>query len=213
MLADYAKKTDTLASVYADAGINLLELWLSLDGWSQIKSSGATISIGSNKLTVIAPKMYGGYAQLDKTPNVFVTAPTWAKKTKWKADCRLKADAPGAGKIWILSGGPANERHAGFVVDAGKLYGTISNGTTELRTAALADWSGDSYDHTVTLELDYKGTCADFYLNDTLVATLATGLPTGTAWADTLFLVFPYMDDNQNALYFYCSFLKLWKEQ
>jgi hypothetical protein len=213
LLADYAKKTETLLSVYSDPGINLLELWMSLDGWGQTKSSGAVISIGSNKLTLKAPKNYGGSAQVDKTPNLFVTTPTWAKKTKWKTDCRLVAETPGAGQIWILSGGPGTERHAGFVVDAGKLYGTVSNGTTEVRTAALANWSGSAYDKTVTLELDYKATSADFYFNDTLSDTLSTGLPTGTAWADTLFYANPYMDDNQNALYFYSSYLKLWKEQ
>ena len=201
-----------IASVYDDPGINILEWFASIDGWTVAKSVGSAIVVNGNRLDIYIAPSLGGYGYVNKTPNIFVTAPSWAKKARWKADVYFEAPTPNKGLVWVVHGGPSTGQHVGFKIADGILYGSVGNGTTETLTGLIENWGSAGFTKTKTLEINYKVTSCDFYVDESLVATLSSGLPTGTSYANTLINFYVYVDGGENLYRLRSSFLKLWKE-
>lgn len=80
----------------------------------------------------------------------------------------------------------STNRHIGFIVEDDTLYATNANGTTQTKTDVTSGITlTDSNQYRVIWD---AGTSAKFYINDTLVATHTTNLPSGTSDTPGIFI-------------------------
>lgn len=213
MLADYAKKTDTIADLYQGAGLFLLTWFDTLDGYYVASSPAGGVTISSTGVTLTTAGGGTDWASLLKDPTNFTTQLSWAKGAKFKTEAVLTATSSSLPILDVCLGERATGRHIGFTVQGGKLYGSVGNGSTELKTAAIEDWGASGFYQQKTLEVIYDGAKADFYVDGILKDSLATGLPTGTTNAGRMMRA--YVSSNGSANYhgIVMSYWKAWKEQ
>lgn len=212
MLADYALKTEAMASEYDDAGYYWGSLLESLDGFSASSSPADGVSIDYTGIQLATQLGGTDWANLQKAPVVLATALTWDKKAKWKSSITFAHSVESIGIIDVCMGYPDTARHVGFTVRAGKLYASVGNGSAETLSPALADWGSAGYFETHDLKVDYKITSCDFYLDGVLVATISTGLPSGATNANCLMRVYVRANASVKSVQAAVSYWKAWHE-
>lgn len=184
-----ARIADMVAAVdlYAGKGIYWHTMFESLDGMYTASSPAGNVTITSTHLTLATSGGASDWASAYKDPSEWRTPPSWTYGVKFKCDVTFQSSPGSTGELHICAGARGTGRHVGFKVLNGKLYGSVGNGTAETLTAALEDWGSSGYYQTKSLEVVYDGTKAVFYVDGVEVATLSTGLPTGTTSARDLF--------------------------
>ena len=149
-------------------------------------SGSGSISWTSNALTLATGATSGSYAYVDKYVGSNFS---WDAKRIFRADVYFYwADTNCY--AWIVSGicspnsSTSTDRHIGFKLINGTLFGTVADGTNEA-TVALKTVGALEAD---SLMVEYTpGTKADFYINGTYIDTITGYLPSGTTDAHYLF--------------------------
>jgi len=197
-----SKIADMVASVdlYAGKGVYWHTFFESLDGLYSASSPAGGVTITSTKLTLATAGGPTNWASCLKDPSEWRATLSWAYGVKFKCHATFSSSPAAGGLIHLCAGAPGTGRHVGFKVVNGKLYGSVGNGSAETLSSALEDWGTGAYYQTKQLEVVFTPAGADFYVDGVKVATIATGLPTGTADARVLFRGYVQADGNANYL-------------
>lgn len=202
-----------IGSVYDDPGYPFLTFFESLSGYYSASSPASGVSLSNTQLGLITQGGANDWASLYKEPSEFVTPWPWSKKAKFKTEVTFSATASSLPKHDVMIGDTDTGRHFGFVVRDGKLYGSVGNGSAETLTAALEDWGAAGYYKTKKLEAVYNVTSVDFWVDGVKVATLSSGLPTGTTSARKMIRLYIRGNGSANWHALVLSHWIAWKEK
>lgn len=172
-----------ISTEYDDPDYFFFDWFTSLDGFYVTSSPADGVTLSENHLALATQGGATDWASAMKTPDTLFPLWDWAKQAKFKTEVLFAANSDSLPKFDVIWGDADTGRHFGFVVQDGKLYGSVGNGSAQTLTAALADWGSSGYYETHKLEAVYKVTSVDFYVDDVLAGTLTTGLPGGTTAA------------------------------
>jgi hypothetical protein len=201
-----------ISTEYDDPDYFFLTWFTSLDGFYQASSPAGGVTLGEYNVSLATQGGANDYASLMKTPDTFLNLWSWGKQAKFKTEVLFAANGDSLPKFDLVWGDTDSGRHFGFAVRAGKLYGSVGNGTTQTLTDPIADWGSAGYYQTHKLEAIYKVSSVDFYLDGALAATLSTGLPTGTGSARRMIRLYVRANGSTNYHGMNISYWKAWKE-
>jgi hypothetical protein len=202
LLADYAKSTDVLASLYDATGVNYLPTFDSMDGMVKSPTGDGTIAITDGYPAITLPGN-GGAAYLLQRP--FENLPAdidWTTRKRFKAQINVYAATLNDAIYWLTIGSRLTSNHVGFCILGGKLYASVGGGGVNTKSLALLDHSGGEYSFTARLEIDFIPGSAKFYVDSILAATIITGLPTGTDEAKQLMTMYANEGSGSNLTLF-----------
>lgn len=163
-------------------------LFESLTGLSQILNGTGAITLTGSYAQLATGATQYSYLSLYKVldiSNVF----SWDRKRKFRT--RVYFSANTSQLLYFAFGNTQNidlTRYIGFKIDNGDIYAGVCNGSDETLTDTGVNVSaGSSYDFEIIFT---PGVDAKFYINDTLVATITTNLPSGATDANYLMTTF-----------------------
>lgn len=163
-------------------------LFESLSGLSQLLSGTGAISLSGAYAQLATGATQYSYASLYKAldiSNVF----SWDKKRKFRTRVYFSANTDQL--LYFAFGNTQSidaTKYIGFKVDNGDVYAGVCDGNDEtLSDTGVNISAGSSYDFEIIFT---PGVDAKFYINDTLVATITTNLPTGVTDANFLMTTF-----------------------
>lgn len=201
-----------ISNLYDAGGIFLNDWFESIDGWRNNSGGGGTVTLYQNCVDVRVDTTQYAVADLSKRPDIWQTGLTWNKQLYFKADVRLYRAAANSGIQWIRAGTDAWGHQVSFKVNDGLLQGSVGDGNDETLTTWSESLGAGAYDVKKRLEIKYKVTSCEFWVNGVLVETLSAGLPAGTSKAYILFSLVCDSDVKTVAMFINCSWFKLWKE-
>jgi len=125
-----------------------------------------------------------GTKQAWKQPVFWPVTLTWDKVRRFKTRVKYSsAVALAGGKLWVCIGNtPVGlQSGVGFYVDDSKdIYCQVNDGGAVPTSSLVGSITGDSWTATLEVEL-IPGVHAKFWIDDILVATLTSDLPSGSA--------------------------------
>ncbi|MDP2362535.1 MAG: hypothetical protein Q8M94_02065 [Ignavibacteria bacterium] len=201
-----------ITNLYDAGGIFISDYLESIDGWGKDLADGGFFSLDWMGIYTGVGGISGAYAWAYKAIRLRQTSFNWDKKVSFLLDARLQRAAANSGIQYIVSGNPFAERHVGFKIDNGVLYGSVGNGAVETLTPAIETLGAGSYELMRRLECQYEPGSCNFWVNGVPKGPITTNLPTGET--DTEFLMMIVVDDNAKAIahWIRTSWFKLWKE-
>lgn len=200
-----------IASAYESPGVYYNPSFDSGDGIPNNMSAGSTVDYGTGYLALDVPGVANEYARIYKEFTNYPSTLSWSKAAKFSAHVLMAALTTDKGDFFITIGGRDTERHVGFCIIDGILYGSVGNGAAQTKTAALSDMSGFSFNFASLLAIDFTSVRCKFYLDNVEVAELTTGLPTGTIYAKILFNLYASNRDQANNLNVNLYQYKAWR--
>lgn len=189
-LADYAKTTDVLASLYDAQGVNFLGSFDSLDGFGQTPGGDASIAISDGFPAITIPGSGGASFLLQKGFETLPAAIDWTTRKRFKAQINVYATALSLAEYWLTIGSRNTSNHVGFRIKDGDLKASVGGGGINTLSAVLQHHEDTEFFFTARLEVDFTPAAALFYVDGVLAATIATGLPTGADEAKWLMTMF-----------------------
>lgn len=183
-----------------------------VDGYEVIAYYGGGAVIDSAGLHVTGSGSTGQSVTIRKEITYSTPALSWDKKRELKTTLRFRFNQGEEGYCLVGLGGIESQYFVGWVVEAGVLYGVVTGdlGPTRAQLEVLGvDW----FDETRRLKIVYNPpSYVQFYVNDVLVATITTGLPTGDSEAGKIlhFRIVPGTPAWNIELF--CSLWSVWQE-
>lgn len=158
-------------------------LWESLDGFADSSGSGGEAFAVGNHVYIASGNTGGGWAEIEKNIDYPFPAMTWAKARQFTTSLKMQSNASHACNIKMGVGGiVSGGEHMGFIMAAGILSAAWEG--TNPHTEQILDVSGAAYDIERKLSAVFTPTVdIKFYMDDVLVYTADTDLPTGTTKA------------------------------
>lgn len=158
----------------------------SLDGFDQTLSGTGAISLSRSHVELATGATAGSSARLDKYTDYPVPALSWNKAQQLKTKMWLRSNTSNVCDAWIQRGNIGTNKHIGFKVTGGKLYGTIGNGSVET-TLELETLGASNYTEERELIAKFSpGAECRFYVDSVDKGAIATNLPGGLAYSDYL---------------------------
>jgi hypothetical protein len=202
-----------ISTEYDDPDYFFQTWFASIDGFYTASSPANGVSISETHLTLATQGGGTNWASAMKTPDTFLSLWDWQTQAKFKTEITFAANGDSLPKFDVIWGDPDTGPHFGFAVKAGKLYGSVGNGSAQTLTDPLAHWGSSGYYETHKLEAVYKATSVDFYLDDDLAGTLNAGLPTGTNAARRIIRLYLRANTSTNYHGMNISYWKAWKQK
>ena len=190
IIADKIKEWEEvkLGGTFDRNDLHFFTFFESIDGYSV--AGDGTIVMSELGLIFTTAAFIGSFANMSKllldwTPVLL----TWDKRRKLRLGIMTYGYTNQ--QIWVGLGGLFNERHVGFKVNNGTLYGTVADGSTEA-TLNL----GTPGTSSKALEVVFiPGVSAEFLINGASQGTITTNLPTGLDLAYGLLTALLYAND------------------
>lgn len=159
----------------------------SLDGLEQITANGGTITLSDASVWLEITTAGGSRAYLGKTVNSNIDFITWNKDRAWKSALWLRSDTESTIEFDAGMGGLGASNAVSFRSEGGKLYARTRGGGGETEVE-VADWGTSGFNVSLKLAIVYTaGVKAEYYIDDALVATITTNLPTDTGYESNYF--------------------------
>lgn len=184
----------------------------SLDGLHQALSGTGAISLSESHVELATGATAGSSARLDKYTDYPVPALSWDKAQQLKTKTWLRSDTSNVCDAWVQRGRAGIFSHIGFKVTAGKLYGTIGNGSAET-LLELETLGASNYTEERGLVAKFSpGTECRFYVDGVDKGAISTNLPSGLASADYLMYLRVENPGAAETKYLLISMFQFWQE-
>lgn len=159
-------------------GLFLSLLFESLDGYKQTKTGSGTIVLNERGIILGTGSTINSLARLSKLNNYLSPRWNWSKNSEFKTYVEIQSETSAVCNALIQVGNFGNNKHYGFKVTGGKLYGTTGSGAAE-STVELETLGAGAYDIYRSLKAVLTaGSKVEFYVDDVKRGEISTNLPT-----------------------------------
>ena len=156
-------------------------LFTSIDGFSIETDVSGDVRLEGGDLLLTTGATQDSRARLEKKPNFLVPEWNWGKSCELKTRMQIKCLSNATGNYIATIGYEDIYQHIGFKVSAGKLYGTVGDGSDET-ALELQTLGAGAYDVTRELRARFTaGSKCEFYVDGIKLGTITTNLPSGAA--------------------------------
>jgi len=187
-------------------------LFTSIDGFYQDNSGTGVITLDDSTLYFTSGLNADSKARLEKSPAYLIPRQNYDKNSELKTQIRFHSYTSATGNFVAVLGYDETYKHIGFKVLAGKLYGTVGNGSAET-TVELQTLGAGAYDVTRDLKAVLTaGSKCEFFVDGTKVDEITTGLPTGEVSAATLLVLEASNPGVAEEKRMYLSIWNIWQE-
>jgi len=158
---------------------NLSTLFESLTGYNITGTGSATTTLSAFVVSLNTGATAGSTARLSKAVTPTIEFINFDRNCAVMFASQLVSEGSKTGSLYLRATNFGYNKHVGFKVVDGILYGTAGDGSNET-TATLQTISGTSYDVKRALRAVFTaGSKCDYYVDSVLLGTITTGLPTG----------------------------------
>ena len=202
---------NVLAASLQRQDFHFFSIFESLDGYGKTLDGAGTLTIGTTGMVSTTGSTNGNNNEVQKlsyTPNLY--AFSWDKNKASKFSIGYQNPVSNTvAKIGIGDlQAPLTNRHIGFVITNGAVYGSVANGTSETSLNLNTTLSNNVF---YLLEFRYvAGSGVNFYIDNTLVGTISTNLPSGKTNSEWIFN-WHLQTTTAAAREMWCSFIDLWQ--
>ncbi len=191
------------------------ELFPALDTYTQTTSNSGPITLTAQYLTVKSGATISSYAEMYRLDGYPFPTLTWDKERTFQVQAKLVSETDENGHLFILSGrNGAFNRHIGFKVEDGVLYGEVANGSalfqTTLETLGVA-----AYSEFRRLEAKhFPGVRTEFWVDGVKVGenTTVSEIPSGSGGAIAILELRAGNPSNAKNIEVQVSSVKVWQE-
>ena len=191
------------------------ELFPALDTYTQTTSNSGAITLTAQYLTVKTGATINSYAEMYRLDGFPFPTLTWDKERTFQVQAKLVSETDENGHLFILSGrNGAFNRHIGFKVEDGVLYGEVSNGTTVYQTT-LETLGVAAYSEFRRLEAKhFPGVRTEFWVDGVKVGenTTVSEIPSGGGGAIAILELRAANPSNAKNIEVVVSSVKVWQE-
>lgn len=159
----------------------------SLSGYTTTPSGSGATSVDAAGVLMSTGATANSLARCDKSTTYVTIHNNFSRNRVLIAQVRFDCLVSVTGSFEIFTGGRSTTRKIGFRVSAGVLKGAIANGTTE-STVDLQTLGVGSYSLQRSLKAVFtSGVKCEFYVDEVLLGTITTNLPSGIGTAMNIF--------------------------
>ena len=158
----------------------------SVDGFNYLLSLGVTFTLPAWYVKLQVVITLNSRVRISKETRHSIIAFDWAKDRTWRAKVRVVSDVDSALEVWIGTGYVFSRECLGFVFTGGFIYARAATDVSNTDVQVENNPAG-GFDVEHSYKIIYTaGIKAEYYIDDVLVATITTDLPTGTDEAEIL---------------------------
>lgn len=170
----------------------------SIDGYYKVPAGSGAANIAAGYLALSTGLTASSSYRLEKRLTIPIPLMTWSKRREMRTAAQFYAATSSEGTFWIVTGGYGTGFGFGFKMQDGKLYAHTGDGSDETNEL-IHDYGASGFFILKRLKCIFTpGSSVQFYVDDVLVATITTTLPTTTDSAD--FVLTFYIDNGTTIL-------------
>lgn len=181
----------------------------SIDIWTQYTSNGGTIELEqAGDVCLSTSTTQNGLAELIRKIMFAPVKLNWGKKLELETTVDIQCNTDKYGTVRFFCGQPDYQRHIGFKIVDGVLYGSVGNNSSE--TTTLLE-TIDTVDYYITPKLKAvltPGSKCEFFVDDEKLGEITTGLPTGKSMFPDLIYMSVQNGAHTKILATYYSYVK-----
>jgi len=183
-----------------------------LDGISDSTFSGGAVTVGDTFIQLDSDGTEYSLGAIKKDP-LFQQVPlTWAKNRQFNTCVQFRAFAVADSEFIVATGDPFYGDGFGFAVVDGFLKAVCRDGSSQ-STHTIEDWSAAVFTETRRLRAHKTGAAEiEFYVDDVLVHTETSNVPSGSSDAEVIMQVSCYNSAAGSALWIKISSYTFWQE-
>lgn len=193
-------------------GILAQFLFTSIDGFYEDNTGTGIITISDSQLYLTSGLNADSKARIEKNSNYLNPKWNFSKNSELKTRIRFRTYTSATGNFVAVIGYDGIYQHFGFKVTAGKLYGTVGNGSAET-TVELQTLGAAAYDVTRDLKAAFtSGSKCEFYVDGVKLGEITTGLPSAEDDPATLLILEASNPGVAETKKLYASIWNVWQE-
>lgn len=186
-------------------------LFESIAGYYQYVTASGTINVDKYGINVNTGGTPNSRTYLEKRPSKLFPQFNWGKSTKLITAAEFSSSTSAVADFWLIIGAKSNAKHVGFKVTAGKLYGTVANGSSESILEIETFGEANYWIEKRLLQATLTTEKCEFYVDEVLQGQITTNLPTGIDDSPNILLIEANNPDVSEEKSIYLSLWTLWQ--
>ena len=184
----------------------------SIDGIRQSASGGGSLALNYQQLEIECNGVNNAFAQIEKTPNFPCVQLSWDKNREFKTQVNFKS-AVVANTIMVVGTGYLhNNTGFGFTCIDG-IFKAVSQVGAVQEEFIIEDWSAAPFSEDRRLRAHKTGANEiKFYVDDVLVYTATTTIPSGTSYNEKVMYMFVWNNGESGQTWIRLSDFTIWQE-